>query len=258
MHTSRALQKSEPAPKPSFGTCSDPAVIGVQAVTPQTQNMVRMDAEPDPGLTAAAVSITIMPHPSNTILATRFPLNGGLVTLSFDQPKHISRVFPPEVEELLREVTRPDRPSQETHSFPGLQLIGSEVSTTGVSVVPGDAPGSLRVELMALKGNAIGLFRPALFSDQVVQRMIDEAIDDATRHVYLPLRNFGEAIDRALASATTGDLDRLHRQLLAFKTEIEGVCFNFETLLRSDHIAQIDLEKGAPKDRLRVIGIPGT
>ncbi|MEL6677551.1 MAG: hypothetical protein AAFQ51_02525 [Pseudomonadota bacterium] len=215
-----------------------------------------LDQESYAGEVLSSVLIHMHAGPNPTVLGASFPLNGARVELTFDVARPVATVFPAEVEDMLHEVLGACDESARGRSFPALQLVASDFSTTGVSVVRTGTPGtqgSHIVRLRRLKGSPISLFRAAVFSDQVLQRMIEEAIDDATRHIYLPLRNFGDAIDRALADGGANDLHRLRRELMSFKTEIEGVCFNFETLLRSEHASA---DRGPYAPQLQVLPDP--
>ncbi|MGB0499075.1 MAG: hypothetical protein ACPGID_12110 [Rubricella sp.] len=112
----------------------------------------------------------------------------------------------------------------------------------GSGTVPGYAGALLRRDggriTLTLSGGTplFDVLESGFARTRGTQAALAEAIDEAFRRIYVPLRDFDRVIEDSLTGGDREAARQVHERLIAFKTEIEQVCFGFERFLETrDH-----------------------
>ena len=205
--------------------------------------------------------------------------DGVRIKLTFEEDRPVDQVFGPEMADAV--ISLCARAPQENGllSLPDLHVVVEGCELKGAAIlsrVYAEQVTAITIRIRRLQGNAVRLLTPGLLRDDATSQALERAVDDAIERIYLPLRNFEHSIDSALQEISQGQAERLHAQILAFRTEIDNVCYNFERLLADDlarikarenqeifsdagpksAVSDADTDKGPPTPRLRVI--PGS
>ncbi|WP_316013908.1 hypothetical protein [Roseobacter sp. HKCCA0434] len=183
-----------------------------------------------------------------TIRSFEMVLDGTRLRVAFDEDRPVADVFDTDMADAILSMCR-DAPAQAGMvSLPDLQVVLDDCTLSGASVlarVYAEEVTALTIRIRQMQGNALRMLAPGVLNDDTALRAVETAVNQAVERIYLPLRNFESEIESALAEGDVGRTERLHSQIIAFRSEIEHVCFNFERLLAAD-TARLGRTPGEP------------
>ncbi|RED11250.1 hypothetical protein [Pontivivens insulae] len=189
----------------------------------------------------ATISLRLEQSGALVVKQFDFILTHGRMRLSFNEDMPLEDVFRDEIVEAIGylvarvgDTSLLSAPEFEVDAG-GCNISGATILTSIVK----DNATAITVRLRDIRGNAMELLTKNVVPPTVDAELLQRTIDDALNRIYVPLRNFDAALERAMEERRDGDVDRLHAQILAFRSEIDTVCFNFERLL-SEEIARLD------------------
>lgn len=225
--------------------------------------MTNSEADDDDGTKRANLGPAAIIHARRSteagilIVGVDLSVGGTRIKLSFDQDRRIEQVFGIDVAPLILSLCDQAPAEAGLISQPDLHVVVAGCEVRGASVLSriyAEHVTALTIRIRRLQGNATRLLHPDLLDDDQSTKALAAAVDNAIERIYLPLRNFEHSIDVALRETATAQVERLHAQIIAFRTEIDNVCYNFERLL-SDDLARV---REREQSRLGVIETPAT
>lgn len=206
-------------------------------------------------------TLTLIREDNGPLYIQRFDviMENGRMRLSFDQDMPIADVLRAEVAEaigyLVARITDTSllsAPDFEVDAG-GCRVHGATILTNIVK----DNATAITIRLREISGNAMSLLHQSVVPQAVDSGALQRTIEDALNRIYVPLRNFDAALETAIEEHRDGDAERLHAQILAFRSEIDTVCYNFEQLLSHDISRLVDNSEEprskVPRARLRIV-----
>ena len=209
-----------------------------------------------PRLSDLGPSVTIHAQRSarSGVMVSGIEINsqGTRIKLTFEEDRPVDQVFGPQMAEAVVSMCARAPHDNSLLSLPDLTVVVEGCELQGAAILSriyAEQVTAITIRVRRLQGNAMRLLKPGLLRDDATSQALERAVDDAIERIYLPLRNFEHAIDSALKEISQGQAERLHAQILAFRTEIDNVCYNFERLLADDLARVKSREELAGRDR---------
>ncbi len=169
------------------------------------------------------------------------------IRLTFETDRNVADVFGPEMAEFVTGLCNQAPENGRLLSLPDLRADISGCELEGAAILArayAENVAAITIRLRRLQGNALALLQPGVLRDDANARALERAVDEAIERIYVPLRNFETSIDLALREGRRGEAERIHAQIIAFRTEIDNICYNFERLL-ADDLARRDAARPA-------------
>ncbi|SOH94573.1 hypothetical protein SAMN06273572_104273 [Monaibacterium marinum] len=205
--------------------------------------MMNSEADDDEGTKRANLGPAVVIHARRSVesgilvVGVDLSVGGTRIKLSFDQDRRIEQVFGIDVAPLILSLCDQAPAEAGVMSKPDLHVAVAGCEIRGAAILSriyAEHVTALTIRIRKLQGNATRLLHPEVLNDDQSLKALSAAVDNAIERIYMPLRNFEHSIDAALRETATMQVERLHAQIIAFRTEIDNVCYNFERLLSDD------------------------
>ncbi|QPH53870.1 hypothetical protein [Pontivivens ytuae] len=204
-----------------------------------------------PRLSELAPAITIHAQMSQTrgvtVNGIELLFDDTRIRLTFEADRNVADVFGREMAEFVTGLCHEAPENGKMLSLPDLKASISGCELEGAAILArayAENVAAITIRLRRLQGNALALLQPGVLRDDATSRALERAVDEAIERIYVPLRNFETSIDLALREGRRGEAERIHAQIIAFRTEIDNICYNFERLL-ADDLARRDAARPA-------------